>query len=64
MMQLVLDIASWVLILAGSFFTVVGAIGLVRLPDVYTRMHARASRTRSGQDCSWPVSCCKPGLGK
>jgi multicomponent Na+:H+ antiporter subunit G len=31
---------SWALILAGSFFTVVGAIGLVRMPDVYTRMHA------------------------
>ena len=28
------------LILAGSFFTVVGAIGLVRMPDVFTRMHA------------------------
>src|SRR3970040_626986 len=40
MMQTVLDIVSWALILAGSFFTVVGAIGLVRMPDVYTRMHA------------------------
>ena len=39
-MQPVLDIVSWALILAGSFFTVVGAIGLVRMPDVYTRMHA------------------------
>jgi multicomponent Na+:H+ antiporter subunit G len=40
MMQPVLDIVSWVLILAGSFFTIVGAVGLVRMPDVYTRMHA------------------------
>ncbi|KAB2913275.1 MAG: monovalent cation/H(+) antiporter subunit G [Hyphomicrobiaceae bacterium] len=31
---------SWALILAGGFFTIVGAIGLVRMPDVYTRMHA------------------------
>jgi multicomponent Na+:H+ antiporter subunit G len=28
------------LVLAGSFFTVVGALGLVRMPDVFTRMHA------------------------
>ncbi len=28
------------LILLGSFFTVVGALGLVRMPDVFTRMHA------------------------
>lgn len=40
MIQPLLDIVSWALILAGSFFTVVGAIGLVRMPDVYTRMHA------------------------
>jgi multicomponent Na+:H+ antiporter subunit G len=36
----VLEIASWALILAGSFFVLVGAIGLVRMPDVFTRMHA------------------------
>jgi multicomponent Na+:H+ antiporter subunit G len=35
-----LDVVSWALILAGSFFTVAGGIGLVRMPDVYTRMHA------------------------
>jgi multicomponent Na+:H+ antiporter subunit G len=34
------EIASWILILLGSFFTVVGAFGLARLPDVFTRMHA------------------------
>ena len=39
-MTLVVDIASWVLILLGSVFTVTGALGLVRMPDVYTRMHA------------------------
>jgi len=39
-MTLLIDIASWALILAGSFFTLVGAFGLVRMPEVYTRMHA------------------------
>jgi multicomponent Na+:H+ antiporter subunit G len=28
------------LLLAGFFFLAVGTIGLVRLPDIYTRMHA------------------------
>jgi multicomponent Na+:H+ antiporter subunit G len=37
---LVVDTASWVCILLGSFFTVVGAFGLVRMPEVFTRMHA------------------------
>jgi multicomponent Na+:H+ antiporter subunit G len=39
-MMLAVEIASWVLILLGSFFTVVGALGMVRMPDIYTRMHA------------------------
>ncbi len=40
MISTLVDIASWVLILAGSFFVVVGGIGLMRMPDVFTRMHA------------------------
>lgn len=39
-MDLILNGVTWALILAGSFFTIVGAVGLVRMPDVYTRMHA------------------------
>jgi multicomponent Na+:H+ antiporter subunit G len=39
-MGLLLDIASWAFIAAGGFFCVVGAFGMVRMPDLYTRMHA------------------------
>ncbi len=39
-MATVLDIASWVLLISGSFFVIVGGIGLLRLPDFYTRVHA------------------------
>jgi multicomponent Na+:H+ antiporter subunit G len=39
-MAQVLDIVSWLLLSAGAFFFVVGGVGLVRMPDVYTRMHA------------------------
>jgi multicomponent Na+:H+ antiporter subunit G len=35
-----IEIASWLCILLGSFFTLAGAFGLVRLPEVFTRMHA------------------------
>lgn len=34
------DLASWLLLVAGGFFFFVGAIGLNRMPDVFTRMHA------------------------
>jgi multicomponent Na+:H+ antiporter subunit G len=37
---LAVDFASWVFILLGSFFAMVGALGIVRMPDIFTRMHA------------------------
>jgi len=37
---MLLDIASWVLILLGGAFCITGAIGLLRMPDFFTRMHA------------------------
>ena len=39
-MSTVLDIASWISLAGGGFFCVVGGIGLLRMPDFYTRMHA------------------------
>ena len=36
----VTDLLSWLLLVAGGFFFLVGAIGLNRMPDVFTRMHA------------------------
>jgi multicomponent Na+:H+ antiporter subunit G len=39
-MTLAADAASWACIVLGSFFTIVGAFGLVRMPDVFTRIHA------------------------
>lgn len=38
-MDLILDIISGALLAGGSFFIVVGSIGLIRLPDVFARMH-------------------------
>lgn len=35
-----LDVLSGAMLLVGSFFVVVGGIGAVRMPDLYTRMHA------------------------
>ncbi len=39
-MQLLTDILSWITILTGSFFVVTGGVGLLRLPDFFTRLHA------------------------
>ena len=39
-MSAVLDILGWAALCLGGFFCVVGALGLNRMPDVFTRMHA------------------------
>ena len=33
------DIASWILLMGGAVFCVIGGIGLHRLPDFFSRMH-------------------------
>lgn len=35
-----LDLASWILISLGAGFSIVGGLGLLRLPDFYSRTHA------------------------
>lgn len=39
-MEAVMDVLSAVLLLSGSFFALIAAIGVVRLPDLLSRMHA------------------------
>jgi multicomponent Na+:H+ antiporter subunit G len=38
-MDIVFEIVSWMFLLAGAVMLVIGAIGIVRLPDVFARMH-------------------------
>ena len=40
MADLILNVASWLLLGAGCFFLLAGGIGILRLPDFYTRTHA------------------------
>lgn len=37
---MLVDIISWLLLLSGGAVIIIGGIGLLRLPDVFTRMHA------------------------
>ena len=40
MIELILNLISAGLLAAGSIFVLIGAFGLIRLPDFYTRLHA------------------------
>ncbi len=61
--MLFVDVLSWALILLGSFFTVVGALGLVRMPDVFTRMHAASVTETLGVGFLILGMCLQAGLG-
>ena len=62
-MTLAVELASWVLILLGSFFTVVGAFGLVRMPEVFTRMHAASVTDTLGVGFLILGMCLQAGFG-
>jgi multicomponent Na+:H+ antiporter subunit G len=61
-----LDVLSWVLLLAGGAFCVIGALGLVRLRSFFPRTHAASVIDSAGaglllagmllQDGSWLVA--------
>lgn len=40
MTMIVIDALSWVCLLTGGFFGIVGGIGLLRFPDLFSRFHA------------------------
>ncbi len=38
-MSAVLDVLSWALLIAGAFSVMTGSVGLVRMPDFFSRTH-------------------------
>ncbi len=38
-MAVLADVASWICLLAGGAFALIGGVGMLRLPDVFARMH-------------------------
>lgn len=38
-MTMALDIVSWILLVLGGLFSITGGIGVVRLPEFYSRLH-------------------------
>lgn len=45
---MIADVLSWMLIAGGSFFVLSGGIGLLRLPDFFTRVHSASMTDTMG----------------
>ena len=39
-MALLVDVLSWIFLVSGSFFCLTGAVGLLRFPEFFSRIHA------------------------
>lgn len=48
--DLILDIVSWTLFVVGGAGVVTGAIGIIRFPDFYTRLHAAGITDTAGAE--------------
>ena len=62
MSDLILELLSWISILGGLFFMIVGTIGVVRMPDVYTRLHAAGMTDTMGAGLLLLGMCFQAGL--
>lgn len=45
---MIFDLITGIFTIIGVFFTVVAAIGLIRLPDIYSRTHAASKSATLG----------------
>jgi multicomponent K+:H+ antiporter subunit G len=50
-MEFWIELVVSVLIVAGAVFVFIGALGLAKLPDFYTRLHAPTKATTLGMGC-------------
>lgn len=57
-----LDIISWVLIISGSFFVIIGAVGTLRFPDFWSRLHAASITDSAGVILIFAGMCVQAGL--
>jgi multicomponent Na+:H+ antiporter subunit G len=47
-MDTIIDLLSWIFIVGGSLFAITGGVGVLRLPDFYTRLHGASITDTAG----------------
>lgn len=62
-MEMALQVASWVSIVGGLFFLLVGTVGVLRMPDIFTRLHAAGMTDTMGAGLLILGMCFQAGIG-
>ncbi|WP_396587419.1 Na+/H+ antiporter subunit G [Bermanella sp. R86510] len=50
-MEFTIELIASILLVVGGLFVLIGALGMVKLPDFYTRLHAPTKATTLGIGC-------------
>ena len=62
LVEIIVETLSWVFILSGSFFVIVGAIGTLRFPDFWSRLHAASITDSAGIILFFAGMCLQTGF--
>ena len=62
MLDTIVTILSWVLIVSGSIFVIVGAFGTLRFPDFWSRLHAASITDSAGMILLLAGLCLQSGF--
>jgi multicomponent Na+:H+ antiporter subunit G len=62
-METLLSVLSWASVALGLFFMIVGTIGILRMPDIFTRLHAAGMTDTMGAGFLILGMCLQTGLG-
>jgi multicomponent Na+:H+ antiporter subunit G len=61
-MEMLLDTLTWAFVLGGVFFMVTGSIGVIRMPDVYCRLHSAGMTDTMGAGFILVGMCFQSGV--
>lgn len=62
LLDTVLEVTSWIFIISGSFFVIVGAVGTLRFPDFWSRLHAASITDSAGMLLLFVGMCLQAGF--
>lgn len=61
-LELIVEVLSWILIVSGGIMVCVGAIGMIRFPDFWSRLHAASVTDSSGMILLLLGMCLQAGV--
>lgn len=59
---LIIDILSWVCLVSGGLFVIIGSLGMLRFPDFWSRLHAASVTDSAGMILLILGMCLQSGL--